>query len=288
VPVVSRRSALQTLTAIAAGTATGMATHGFAFERHALELSRTDLQMAGLPSALDGLRIGFITDLHHSEFTGLDDIGHAVDMVRAERPDLILLGGDYISYGDLRYAEPCAEALAVLEAPLGVFAVLGNHDDDRVVPDALKRRGMRVLRDESAVVTRGADALTLAGIRFWTKKADEIARVIGGSIAPVLLAAHDPRRFYEAASLHVAGVLAGHTHGGQVVLPVVGAIAARKFPVAAGHLALGSTEMFVSRGVGTVLLPLRVNCPPEVSIVTLRRRQSPAWARSAEPGGAIS
>jgi predicted MPP superfamily phosphohydrolase len=270
VPAISRRSILQALTAVAAGTATGTAVHGYAFERHALGLTRTVLPMRDLPPAFDGLRIGFITDLHHSEFTGLDDIGRAADVVRAERPDLVLLGGDYVSYGDVRYAAPCAEALSTLDAPLGVFAVLGNHDDDRVVPDALRRRGVRVLRDESTVVARGGNLLTLAGIRFWTRRQEDIARAIGHPAGPVLLAAHDPRRIYEGASLGVAGILAGHTHGGQIVLPVLGAVLARKFPVAEGRLSRGATEMFVSRGVGTVVVPIRINCPPEVVIVTLR------------------
>jgi len=275
---------IQALAAVTAGTATGTAVHGYAYERHALGLTRTTLPMRGLPPGLDGLRIGFITDLHHSEFTGLDDIARAVKLVRAETPDLVLLGGDYISYGDLRYAAPCAEALAPLDAPLGVFAILGNHDDDRVVPEVLGRRGMRVLRDESTTVTRGGDVLTLTGIRFWTRRREDIARAMARRAGPVLLAAHDPRRIYEADDLGVPGVLAGHTHGGQIVLPGLGAIAASKFPVAEGHLARGSTEMFVSRGVGTVVVPLRINCPPEVVIVTLRPAASGAQASSIGQG----
>jgi uncharacterized protein len=280
VPAITRRSALRTLTSIAAGTVTGLTVHGYAFERHALRLARTELGLVDLPDAFDGLRIGFITDLHHSAFVGLDDIGRAVDLVRAESPDLVLLGGDYVSYGDLRYAGPCAEALGRLRADLGVLAVLGNHDDDRVVPEALRREGIRVLRDEAVPVAVRGDTLVLAGIRFWTRRPDEIARAIGAKRGPILLAAHDPRRVVEASALDVGGVLAGHTHGGQVVIPGLGAIAARKFPVAAGRLTLGNTEMFVSRGVGTVIIPLRINCPPEVVIVTLRRRARTAAGES--------
>jgi predicted MPP superfamily phosphohydrolase len=256
---------------MAAVTAAGFSVHGYAVERHRLSVVRTDLPMRGLGPALDGLRIGYVTDLHHSEFVDLDDIERAVVLVAAEHPDLLLLGGDYVSYGDVRYAEPCAEALAVLSAPLGVFAVLGNHDDDRYVPDALRRRGIAVLRDETTTVTKGGDKLQLTGIRFWTRLESDIARAIGPRSAPVLLAAHDPRRIAEAAALGVAGVLSGHTHGGQIVVPGIGALAARKFPVAAGRLTRNGSEMFVSRGVGTVILPIRINCPPEVNVVTLRR-----------------
>ncbi len=192
--------------------------------------------------AFEGLRVGYITDLHHSEFVGLDDIQRAVALVAAERPDLVLFGGDYVSYGDVRYADPCAEALAALQAPLGVFAVLGNHDDDRSVPDALRRRGIAVLRDASTAITKNGDTLTLAGIRFWTRDAADVARAIGSGRAPVLLAAHDPRRVVEASSLNVAGVIAGHTHGGQIVLPGLGALAARKFPVASGRFSRGAAS----------------------------------------------
>lgn len=275
-PVVSRRVALKTLAAIAAGTATGVVAHGYLWERHNLQLVRTDLPMAGLPAAFEGLRVGYISDLHHSEFVGLDDIQRAVALVAAERPDLVLFGGDYVSYGDVRYADPCAEALAVLQAPLGVFAVLGNHDDDRSVPDALRRRGIAVLRDASTAITKNGDAITLAGIRFWTRDAADVARAIGSGRAPVLLAAHDPRRVVEASLLNVAGVVSGHTHGGQVVLPGLGALAARKFPVAAGRLSVKGTELYVSAGVGTVILPLRINCPPEVALLTLQRPHSTA------------
>ena len=235
---------------------------------------RTDLPVTGLPQALDGLRIGFVTDLHLSESVPADDIQRALAMTAAERPDLLVLGGDYVSYQDMRYVEPVAELLAGASAPLGVVAILGNHDDDRAVPAALARRHITVLRDDWMRLTRGAQSLSLAGVRFWTKKQDDIAAAVAGAPAPILLLAHDPRRIVEASALGIPAVLSGHTHGGQVVLPGLGAIAARKFPIAAGRLTMKNTELFVSRGVGTVILPLRINCPPEVAIVTLRTGQS--------------
>jgi predicted MPP superfamily phosphohydrolase len=87
----------------------------------------------------------------------------------------------------------------------------------------------------------------------------------------VILLAHDPRRLTEAADMQVPLVLSGHTHGGQVNLPIVGPVAARKFPVIAGMARRSSTTIFVSRGVGTVYVPYRLNCPPDVSLLTLRR-----------------
>ena len=101
--------------------------------------------------------------------------------------------------------------------------------------------------------------------------------MVGDSSDTTLLLAHDPRRFVQALELAVPAVLSGHTHGGQVVLPFVGAPAGRKFPVLAGGAARGGTSLFVSRGVGTVYLPIRINCPPEVVVLTLR--QTPASHR---------
>ena len=107
------------------------------------------------------------------------------------------------------------------------------------------------------------------GIRFWTKRQIEIAELTRDAIGTTVLLAHDPRRITEAAALNVPLVLSGHTHGGQVVLPVLGAIAAQKFPVAAGLARRDRTTMFVSRGVGTIYVPVRINCPPEVAVLTL-------------------
>jgi len=269
---ISRRAALRTLAAVTAGASAGVAAHGYFFERHALQVVRTDLPVAGLPTGLEGLRIGFVTDLHLSESVPADDIERALLLTTAEKPDLLVLGGDYVSYRDMRYVEPVAELLSAARAPLGVIAILGNHDDDRVVPAALARRGIRVLRDEWMPLARGDASLSLAGVRFWTKKQEQVAEAIAGAPPPVVLLAHDPRRIVEASALGIPAVLSGHTHGGQVVLPGLGAIAARKFPIAAGRLTLKGTELFVSRGVGTVILPLRINCPPDVAIVTLTAR----------------
>src|SRR5216684_4248037 len=96
-----------------------------------------------------------------------------------------------------------------------------------------------------------------------------ITTIVRGAAGPVVLLAHDPRRLTEAANLKIPLVLSGHTHGGQVVLPLVGAVAAQKFPVASGLTRRGQTTMFVSRGLGTVYVPVRVNCPPEIAILTL-------------------
>ena len=228
--------------------------------------------MSGLPQALDGLRIGFLTDLHHSEMVPADDVMHAVALVNGRNPDLIVLGGDYVTWGDRDYVGPVAELLAPLHAPHGVFAVLGNHDNDRDIPAALGAHHITVLRDARTRLQIRGEGLELAGVRFWTRRSDDFARVLRRAKDTVLLLAHDPRRLTEAAAFDVPGVLSGHTHGGQVVLPGVGALARRSFPLLSGLGARDNTSIFVSRGIGTVYVPVRINCPPEVALITLKRR----------------
>jgi predicted MPP superfamily phosphohydrolase len=156
-----------------------------------------------------------------------------------------------------------------------VFAILGNHDEDHDMPAALGRYRVQVLRDARTRVVIAGAGLELAGIRFWTKRQSDIAAVIRGAKDPVILLAHDPRRLTEAQRLNIPLVLSGHTHGGQVVLPVIGAVAARKFPVVSGIARRERTTLFVSRGLGTVYVPIRINCPPEVVLLTLRSANLP-------------
>jgi predicted MPP superfamily phosphohydrolase len=203
-----------------------------------------------------------------------EDVARAASLMMAERPDLIVLGGDYVTWGDRSYVVPCSEALAGLSAPLGVYAVVGNHDDDRDMPAALISHGYEVLRDERTTLHVRDHKLELVGVRYWTRRARDIARLVRGAESTVVLLAHDPRRLEEAAALNIPLVLSGHTHGGQVLLPGVGAVAARKFPVVAGVGRRRNTAIFVSRGVGTVYVPYRLNCPPDVSVITVRTKNA--------------
>jgi predicted MPP superfamily phosphohydrolase len=267
--LISRRAALGGLAAGGVGLITGAGAYGYAYARHRIELVRASLPVSGLPTALDGLRVGLITDLHHSELVPREDVEHAANLIMAEKPDLIVLGGDYITLADRRFIEPCVEALDRLKAPEGVFAVLGNHDDDRHTPAALERRGFTVLRDERTRIVINQEHFEIVGLDFWTRGRNEITRVLQGAEPPAMLIAHDPRRLNEAAKFDIGLVLSGHTHGGQVVLPYFGPFAARRFPVVAGTARRENTTIFVSRGVGTVVVPYRLNCPPDVALLTL-------------------
>ncbi|HEX5473843.1 MAG TPA: metallophosphoesterase [Vicinamibacterales bacterium] len=265
----SRRALLKGLLGVGVGAIAGGATHGYLYERHDFEVTRLPFPVGGLPDALRGLRIGFLTDVHRSQTVSHEMVTAAVRLLMAERPDLIVLGGDYVTWGDRRYVHPSADALAPLAAPHGVLAVLGNHDDDRDMPAALAAKGFTVLKDARTRLTIRGEPMDFIGVRYWTHRLADIARIARGTLPYALLLAHTPKRLTEATQLSIPAVLSGHTHGGQIVLPIIGPIAAREFPVIAGLARRQGTTIFVSRGVGTVYVPVRINCPPEVAVLTL-------------------
>jgi predicted MPP superfamily phosphohydrolase len=239
------------------------------YERHHIEITRATLPVSGLSDTLAGLRVGFLTDFHRSQTVSHELIARAVRLLVTEQPDLIVLGGDYVTWGDRNYVKPSAEALAELTAPAGVFAILGNHDDDHDMPAALTARGFTVLRDARTQIRVRNVPLDLVGIRYWTRRVEDLSRLMRGASPNAILLAHTPTRLLEATSLAIPLVISGHTHGGQIVLPGLGALAARRFPVIAGTARRENTTIFVSRGVGTVYVPIRLNCPPEVAVLTL-------------------
>ena len=190
----------------------------------------------------------------------------------AERPDLIVLGGDYVTWGDRDYVR--RSAAEALRAAVGAVRRLRHSRQPRRRPrhaggaDAQRRRhaeGRADARDRSGA-SRSISSASATG----PGAAPTSRRSCAAPPGPIVLLAHDPRRLAEASALNVPLVLSGHTHGGQVVLPLIGAVAAQKFPVIAGIGRRDKTTMFVSRGVGTVYVPVRVNCPPEVAVLTLQ------------------
>jgi predicted MPP superfamily phosphohydrolase len=272
---LSRRGLMRALAAAGVGLIAGGGAHGYLYERHRVGVTRTALPVSGLPAPLDGLRIALLTDFHLTGDSAAKDIQRAIDLARAETPDLIVLGGDYVTQLDRRFMAPCAELLRTLSAPFGVFGVLGNHDDDVEMTRELKRRGVEMLNDARTTLTIRGETLDLVGLKFWTRQPSDLARLMRGGTTTTILLAHDPRRLAQASALNVPVMLSGHTHGGQIVIPGFGAIAARKFPVVAGMVRRENTTAFVSRGIGTVYVPCRINCPPEVAVLTLKRLAAP-------------
>jgi uncharacterized protein len=248
------------------------------------EITEMDIHIRRLGPAYDGLKVVHLTDIHHSLYTPLEDVERAVKMTNHLQPDLIALTGDYVTFSPT-YIWPVAQVLGRLRARLGVFAVLGNHDfqvDADEMTSALKAHRIHVLRNSHFALDSGHDRLWLVGVDdlWWSADDLEAGMRHVPSHEPKILLCHNPVGIHMAAEHHIDLVLSGHTHGGQVRLPVVGGLytrskLGRRF--IAGWNRLDGTQIYVSRGIGKVLVPLRVGCPPEIACLNLRAG-SPARA----------
>jgi predicted MPP superfamily phosphohydrolase len=231
-----------------------------------------------LPEAFAGKTVALLTDLHHGPFNSLDFIRAIVARTNALRPDLIALAGDYIQNDPRPYLRPCFEALGGLAAPLGVYAVPGNHDhywgSVRETRAAMCDHGIRDLTNAGCWVEQDGRRLRLAGVDdLWHGGPDLEAALADTTAADAcLLLCHNPDFVETIRDPRVGLVLSGHLHGGQIRLPGLGApwIPSRygqKY--LAGLVRTEWTQVFVSRGLGTVGLPLRLGSPPEINLLTL-------------------
>jgi predicted MPP superfamily phosphohydrolase len=253
-----------------------------AIEPYQVEITHQPIRLAKLPPAFAGFRIAQLSDIHHSPFLGEAEIAEAARRTNALQPDLIALTGDYISHSR-DYIAGCARALGRLRARHGVFAVLGNHDhwtDGELMAAALEAEGIRVLRNESVRIRRGQAHVWLAGIDDLLVKRHDLALALAETKrkeARILLA-HNPAIIREAARAGLDLVLSGHTHGGQINWRLLTGRhnqstrrwlqrPSRRF--VCGHAHLGSTQIYVNRGLGTVVVPLRYGCPPEITLLEL-------------------
>ncbi len=239
-----------------------------AVERHAVGLRR-------LPKEMDGLRIVQLTDIHHSPFTGREQVERAVEMANSLQPDIIALTGDYVSH-EREYAAPCAEMMGRLRARCGVYAVLGNHDhwtDAALVTDLFRAEGIRVLVNEGMRFEHNGASFWLAGVDDTMVGLEDLPLALAGSRPDEmkLLLAHNPVVLRRAARAGVDFVLSGHTHGGQVAWRSERSASGKvRRRLLRGLGRQGETQIYVSRGLGTVVLPVRYGCPPEVSLLQLR------------------
>ena len=239
-----------------------------AVERHAVGLRR-------LPRRLDGLRVVHLSDIHHSPFTGRAQVERAVEVANSLQPDVIALTGDYVSH-EREYVEPCAEMLGRLRARRGVYACLGNHDnwvDADLVTDLFTLAGIRVLNNEGFRFEDRGASFWLAGVQDTMVGLEDLPLALAGSRADEmkLLLAHNPVILRRAARAGVDLVLSGHTHGGQVTWRSERSASGRvRRRILRGLGRRGETQIYVTRGLGTVVLPVRYGCLPEVSLLTLR------------------
>lgn len=249
-------------------------------EPRLLDIRHRRLVLPHLPAAHGPLRIVFLTDLHVGcPSVTLDRTAALVEQANALSPDVILLGGDYVVQGVVggRFVAPedTANVLGALRAPRGVFTVLGNHDwwlDGWRVRKAFEAAGIPVLENEAVVLAEGPK-MWLAGLADeQTRKPDAAATLAGvPEDEPVVVLAHNPATFATVPDRALV-TLCGHTHGGQVSLPFYGPLVnATKSPLrwTYGHIVEGRRNMIVSAGIGTSVLPIRFNMPPEITVVDL-------------------
>jgi len=246
-------------------------------------LREAAVPIARWPPDLGPIRIAALSDVHpgapHVTLARVRDI---VTRVNRAQPDLVVLLGDYVIHGVIggRFVEPEATAAALrdLRAPLGVYAVLGNHDwwyDGARVRRALEGAGIPVLENAATEVTVNGRALWIAGVGDQMSGHDDVRRALSQvpDGAPLIVLTHNPDLFPEMPARALL-TLAGHTHGGQVNLPFFGRLIVPSrygSRYAAGHIREDGRDLFVTAGIGTSIIPVRFRVPPEVSLLTVGR-----------------
>jgi uncharacterized protein len=253
----------------------------FVIEPNRLVVNETRISLHGWPPSFANLKIAVVSDLHvGSPYIDVEKLHQVVSTINGQNPDLILIAGDFVIQdvwgGHFVEPEVIADNLKGLHARLGVFAVLGNHDwwygGERVMR-ALKGAGIRVLENEVVQIQQGGQSLWLIGLAdLWTRTPD-----IAGTLrkvsddGPVIALTHNPDIFPQMPS-RVILTIAGHTHGGQVNLPLFGRLIVPsnfKARYAIGHIQEAGHHLYVTPGIGTSMIPVRFRVPPEVTVLTL-------------------
>jgi uncharacterized protein len=284
---MTRRQFLS-LSALAAGGS--LLAYSALWDRHYLEIIERTIWLPRLPEAFHGLRIAQVSDIHYDQYSEPYFIREMVRRINTLNPDIVVLTGDFVSSGLLpnhvsaRLSYPCAEVLSGIRCAHR-FASLGNHDSLvgwPVVVDALKVQGIPTLVDSYLPFERDGSRLWFAGIRSTLEDTPDLAKALPnatGQNEPVILLAHEPDFATEVIKHNkVDLMLSGHTHGGQIRFPFIGtprvmlAKGGRRF--VHGHFNVGAMQLYVNRGIGTVKIPARVLCPPEITLITLQPAES--------------
>ncbi len=243
-------------------------------EANTLEIEEVQINLKRLPKKLDGFRLVHLSDIHHSPFTNLEHIENAVNIANDLKPDMFILTGDYVSH-EVEYIEPVGEVLGELESAYGTFACLGNHDhwtDAEAVTKSLRQNNIKVLVNEGFRFTADDVSFWLCGVDDHMVKQTDLNAALHGSFPDEMkmLLAHNPVIIRQAVKFDIDLIFSGHTHGGQInvrdkekkILPK------RRKPKSGLHRRK-DTQIYVTRGIGTVVLPVRYQCPPEISMITL-------------------
>jgi predicted MPP superfamily phosphohydrolase len=267
-------------------TAAALAFYACEIARHEIDIVQRPIAIANLPSAFNGYRIVQLSDIHLDEYTEPFFLERIINKVNTLNPDLVLLTGDFVTHGSITFiagkyaAHRCAEIIATLTTPLR-YGILGNHDvavDAPMVIEALSSRGTPVLVNRYLPIERNGDRLWLCGVDDPGQSTPNLDLALPTKPdGPVILMAHEPD-YADTVLAHPRGhlvdlMLSGHSHGGQIRLPFLGPLIlpplGEKYPE--GHYHLNRMQLYVNRGIGTVGLPFRLNCPPEITVITLQQ-----------------
>jgi len=272
----------------AAAGVTALAADSVLLEPNRPRIVRQEIALRRWPARLEGFTIALLSDFHYDPHFSVHPLRAAIGMVNGLRLELIVLAGDFVSvslFGDpaaaASAAEPCAQLLRQMQAPHGLWAVMGNHDaatDPDRVTSALRSSGIQVLSNQSIPVERD-------GARFWLGGVDDVLNGspdLDATLHPIpaneaaVVVVHEPDYADHVARHPVDLQLSGHSHGGQVRLPFVRPLylpdLARKYVW--GLYKIGGLTLYTNPGLGTVGVPVRLNCPPEITLLTLRRSAS--------------
>jgi uncharacterized protein len=245
---------------------------------------RQEFLLPRWPERLDGFTVALLSDFHYDPYFSVHPLQAAIPMVNGLSPDLIVLTGDFVSMppiGNRRKAavaaEPCARLLRQMTAPHGLWAVLGNHDegtDRKYVTQTLQAENIQVLANQSEAIEREGARIWLAGVTDVLHGRADLSKTLR-SVPPdeaVILLAHEPDFADEAARFPIDLQLSGHSHGGQVRIPLLPPLylpkMAKKYYW--GTYQVGPLPLYTNAGLGTFGLPMRLNCPPEITLLTLR------------------
>jgi hypothetical protein len=277
--VVTRRNFL----GLAAGSAAALAFYAGEIARHELEIIYLTIKLRRLPDAFAGMKIVQISDFHFEEYTEAAFLDAIVRKVNAVAPDLVVLSGDFVSnkplprHFSVRFGYQCAEHLSRLTCPLR-YAILGNHDclvGSHAITDALHTHGIPVLANSFVPLERNGQRIWLAGIKDVLEEKPDLGAALPAGRSerePVILLAHEPDFADYAVGRHVDLVLSGHTHGGQILLPLLPPLLlpdmGRKYVHGLFRMGNGM-QLYVNRGIGAVTLPFRFRCRPEITVITL-------------------
>ncbi len=271
----------QGLTALTGAVALGSAYD--IYRKDTFDTTTIRMPVKGLPDSFNGFSIAFISDIHSGIFMSGERMRAYAEAVNLLGADMIVVTGDFVN-NQLDEVHPLREAFSILSAEYGVFGVLGNHDFytrkvDEVALE-IERAGISLLRNRHLEIGKNGDFIHLAGVddtgnELTAGRYFRSVRGAGAAETSRILLCHRPYFFPDAAAAGFDLVLAGHTHGGQVVLGELGtdvlAPARLVSPYVAGTYAEGNARMYVSRGIGTVGVPFRLNCPPEITNIVLER-----------------